>query len=102
MEIEIIKSPSEGVLRILKSRSAQNEFFEDKPIDAVGLVQGKLAEMFVATDIAEKAADVKVVEIRGMCPQHFTMIAVLGDTSAVNEALANVASQHTERRNKKW
>jgi microcompartment protein CcmL/EutN len=59
----------------------------------VGLVQGQLAEMLMAADIAEKAAQVAVEEVRGICPQHITMIAVFGDIAAVEAALKAI-QQH--------
>ena len=39
-------------------------------IDAIGLVQGRMIEMVVAADIAEKAVGVTVEDIRGSCPQN--------------------------------
>ena len=52
MDIEIIKSPSDGVVEMLQRRSSSKNFFENKDWDTVGLVQGKLSEMLVAADIA--------------------------------------------------
>jgi len=101
MDIEIIKSPSAGVVEMLKRRASAKDFFDDKSWDAVGLVQGRLSEMLVAADIAEKKANVRVEEIRGICPQHFTMIAVFGDTASVNEALNSISHAFGERRGKK-
>ena len=101
MDIQIIKSPSGGVVEMLKRRSPEKDFFKDRAWDAVGLVQGKLSEMLVAADIAEKKANVKVEEIMGICPQHFTMIAVFGDTASVNEALDSISQAFGERRVKK-
>ena len=101
MDIEIIKSPSDGVVEMLQRRSSSKNFFENKVWDTVGLVQGKLSEMLVAADIAEKTANVKVEEIRGICPQHFTMIAVFGDTASVSEALNSITQKFGERRGKK-
>lgn len=97
MDIQIIKSPSKGTLKMLKRRSFQNDFLKDNICDAVGLVQGKLSEMFVASDIAEKAADVLVEEIMGVCPQHFTLIAIFGDTASVTVALAAISKTFKEK-----
>ncbi|HVI42879.1 MAG TPA: BMC domain-containing protein [Anaerovoracaceae bacterium] len=101
MDIEIIKSPSDGVVEMLQRRSSSKNFFENKVWDTIGLVQGKLSEMLVAADIAEKTANVRVEEIRGICPQHFTMIAVFGDTASVSEALNSISQTFGERRGKK-
>ena len=76
---------------MLKRRSYQNDFLKDHMYDTVGLVQGKLSEMFVASDIAEKSADVLVEEIKGVCPQHFALIAIFGDTASVTVALAAIS-----------
>jgi ethanolamine utilization microcompartment shell protein EutS len=101
MDIEIIKSPSAGVVEMLQRRSSVKIFFENNGWDTIGLVQGKLSEMLVAADIAEKKANVRVEEIKGVCPQHFTMIAVFGDTASVNEALSSISQTFGERRQKK-
>lgn len=91
MDIEIIKSPSKGTLQMLKGRSHRKNFLEECVYDTVGLVQGKLLEMFVASDIGEKAADVWVEEIQGVCPQHFALIAIFGDTTSVTVALTAIS-----------
>lgn len=93
MNIQFIKSPSKGALAILARRSpGMPELAQERP-DAVGLVQGTLAEMITAADIAEKAAQINVEEIRGICPQHVTMIAIYGDTAAVEFALREIADK---------
>ncbi|WP_227763233.1 BMC domain-containing protein [Zhaonella formicivorans] len=92
MKIEFIKSPSPGTMAILARRMANGTLCEHPP-GAVGLVQGQLAEMLMAADIAEKAAQVAVEEVRGICPQHITMIAVFGDIAAVEAALKAI-QQH--------
>ncbi|GAB4256821.1 BMC domain-containing protein [Thermincola ferriacetica] len=93
MHIQFIKSPSRGALSMLARRSPGQPDLEQNPPAAIGLVQGNLAEMVAAADIAEKAAQVKVEEIRGVCPQHFTMIAIYGDTAAVECALKDIAGR---------
>ena len=59
-------------------------------IISLGLIQGPLAEIIVAGDVAEKASSVDITEIPGVCPQHITMIGVFGDTASVSEALKAV------------
>jgi ethanolamine utilization microcompartment shell protein EutS len=93
MDFQIIKQPSSGVIKMLESRTLIRDFFKDSSFDTIGLVQGKLTEMFVAADIAEKASGVDVLEIKGICPQHFTMIAVFGDTASVEEAMDRIKAQ---------
>ncbi|MDR1421807.1 MAG: BMC domain-containing protein [Coriobacteriales bacterium] len=93
MDFQIIKQPSPGVIKMLESRVLIRDFFAEKTFDTIGLVQGKLTEMFVAADIAEKASGVDALEIKGICPQHFTMIAIFGDTAAVTEAMDRIKAQ---------
>ncbi|KRK84029.1 hypothetical protein FC78_GL001035 [Companilactobacillus bobalius DSM 19674] len=59
-------------------------------IDAVGLVQGRLIEMVVASDIAEKAVGVTTEDIRGSCPQNMIMLAIFGDTASVTSAIEEI------------
>ena len=90
LTIKTMNSPSAGVIRILMRKISDDHIKEDLQkglITSLGLVQGQLAEILVAADIAEKASAVEVAEINGICPQHITLIGVFGDTSAVSEAL---------------
>jgi ethanolamine utilization microcompartment shell protein EutS len=89
VKIQFIKSPSPGTMAILARRRAGNPQ-TTHATDAVGLVQGALAEMIAAADVAEKAAQVDVEEIRGICPQHVTLIAIFGDIADVDAALKAV------------
>ena len=57
---------------------------------AIGLVQGKVIDMVCASDVAEKAAGVESFDVKGLCPQHMTMIALVGDTSSVEAALNQI------------
>ena len=91
--IKTINSPSKGTIGIIlrkindediKSRLKVGEF------NSLGLIQGHLAEIIVAGDIAEKSSNVEVAEISGVCPQHITMIGIFGDTAEVSEALKAV------------
>lgn len=88
VDIKIIKSPAAGAVEMLNRRRPLLKPAKDKiTFDTIGLVQGKLIDMVVAADIAEKAASVHVEEIRGVCPQHFVLLALYGDTSSVEAAL---------------
>lgn len=95
MDIKIIKSPSPGTLEILTRRKGSGkESLEG--VAAIGLVQGKMIEMIVATDIAEKAVGVTVEDIRGSCPQNMIMIAIFGDTASVEAALLQIRNSQEE------
>lgn len=99
MDYRIIKSPSSGTLEILGRRRTSGKNGQEERFDAVGLIQGKVIDMIYAADIAEKAAGVFAEDIRGLCPQHITPLAVFGDTASVEAALRSVRN-HFERDSK--
>ena len=88
MDIRIIKSPSAGTVDILLRRKGSDRNTLPPCTDAIGLVQGKMIDMVVAADIAEKAVGVTVEDIRGSCPQNMILLAIFGDTASVESALA--------------
>lgn len=90
MEYRIIKSPSQGTMDILLRRKSSPSTNSVRSYDAVGLVQGRLIDMVVAADIAEKAAGVVVEDIKGHCPQNLIMLAIFGDTASVEAAMADI------------
>jgi len=90
MECRIIKSPSKGTLDILFRRKGSPVTTEIPEYDAVGLVQGRLIDMVVAADVAEKTAGVVVEDIKGSCPQNLIMIAIFGDTASVEAAIQGI------------
>ena len=93
MKIELIISPAIGVREILNRRgSGVIDYVAANP-GAIGLIEGNLANILKAADIAEKSAAVNVEEIRGLCPQHVVMIAISGDVAAVKHALNQIQSQ---------
>ena len=96
MDYRIIKSPSKTTFDILKRRIGSSVISEMDRVGAVGLVQGKMIEMFCALDIAEKEADVAVGDVKGNCPQHMIMIAIFGDVAAVEAAMQNIKCQMEE------
>jgi hypothetical protein len=87
----IISHPSPGVFEFLRQRvgaSGKKVFAEaEVPFTAVGLVQGKLVDMIAAADVAEKAGNVRVFDLRGLCPQHITMIGIFGDIADVKASI---------------
>lgn len=93
MDIRIIKSPSAGTVDILLRRKGSDRNTLPPCTDAIGLVQGKLIDMVVAADIAEKAVGVTVEDIRGSCPQNMILLAIFGDTASVESALAQIQQE---------
>ena len=91
---QFITQPGPGVIDILLARMGPSAKKTLGVLDfsAVGLVQGKLLDMMAAADVAEKAADVQVFDLKGTCPQHLTMIGIFGDIAAVRTALDAVGN----------
>lgn len=90
MDFRFIKSPTEGTKRSLSKRMGVEGKEALKDASAIGLMQGKLIEMVYAIDVAEKSANVIVEDIKGICPQHMTSIAILGDTASVQSAIEEI------------
>ncbi|WP_290920740.1 BMC domain-containing protein [Halodesulfovibrio sp.] len=90
MDFRIIKSPSAGALNILLRRKGSGKATIEEPVDAVGLIQGKMIDMVVAADIAEKSVGVVVEDIKGNCPQNMILLAIMGDTASVESAMAEI------------
>ena len=86
---QFITHPGHGVIEMLTTRmgASAKKSMEVLDFSAVGLVQGRLLDMIAASDVAEKAADVSVFDLKGTCPQHTTMIGIFGDIAAVRTAL---------------
>lgn len=96
MDFRIIKSPSAGTRALIKRRMGIIGESELDLADAIGLVQGKMIDMVCAADIAEKAVGVEVYDVRGLCPQHMTLLAIFGDTASVKGALAEIENKLKE------
>ena len=96
MDFRIIKSPSQGTIDILARRKGSGKAMDLECIDAVGLVQGKMIEMIVASDIAEKAVGVTVEDIKGSCPQNMILLAIFGDTASVESAIKEIKQKIRE------
>lgn len=96
MEFRIIKSPSRGTIDILMRRKGSAKSETPECIDAIGLVQGRMIDMVVAADIAEKAVGVTVEDIRGSCPQNMILLAIFGDTASVESALREIKEKSEE------
>lgn len=99
MDYRIIKAPTEGTCQILQRRIDPAMKVNVAEAQAIGMVQGRLCDMVFASDVAEKASGVRVVDIRGNCPQNMIMIAILGDTASVETALAQIKIQLDNQKN---
>jgi hypothetical protein len=89
--IRIISHPSPGVFEFLRQRvgAVGKKILSEAevPYSAIGLIQGKVVDMIAAADVAEKAASVRVFDLKGICPQHVTMIGIFGDIADVKASL---------------
>ncbi|AXG38055.1 BMC domain-containing protein [Enterococcus gilvus] len=100
MDFRIIKSPSKGTLEIITKRMGVNQTTKDidfKQFDAIGLIQGKLIDMVCASDLAEKAAGIIAVDVRGSCPQNMILLAIFGDTASVETAIEDIKQKMKKR-----
>ncbi|MEZ0575144.1 BMC domain-containing protein [Halodesulfovibrio aestuarii] len=93
MEFRIIKSPSPAVLAMLTRRKGSGSSSHLVSTGAVGLVQGKVIDMIVAADIAEKSVGVVVEDIKGTCPQNMVAMAMLGDIASVEAAMSAIKTK---------
>ena len=104
LTIKILNSPSKGTMRILQRKVCDDqikEMLQDEKVRAIGLVQGSVADVIMAADVAEKASNVEISEINGNCPQHITMLGIFGDIAAVNEAINAIKTWEKEDATKK-
>lgn len=90
MRIEIIQSPSKGTMDMIINRIGNRFNQYEINTDALGLIQGSVVDMICATDIAEKAANIKTFDIRGNCPQNAIMVAIFGDIASVETAVSAI------------
>ena len=90
MKYQIIKQPSKSTVNILKSRIGYKTETFPENFSAIGLVQGLIIDMIVASDIAEKADAVTAFDIKGSCPQNMVLLAIFGDTAGVEDAIKKI------------
>lgn len=90
MDYRIIQSPTKGTVDAISKRVHPAAFQSVEKFDAIGLIQGRMLDMFYAMDIAEKSAGVTVLDVKGSCPQNMILIAVFGDIASVESALDTV------------
>lgn len=93
MKYALIERPSSGTLNILRRKTMDErlqEIIDSGNAEALGICQGTVLEILVASDVAEKTAGVVATEVNGTCPNHMTCLAVTGDTSAVKAAMDGI------------
>lgn len=90
MEYKIIQSPSKGTLEAISKRVTAGMFDKIENFDAIGLIQGRMIDMIYAMDVAEKAAGVTVLDVKGSCPQNMILVGIFGDTASVKSAVEAV------------
>ena len=91
-------SPTHFTLAPRGRRQGSGAGRELGPVDAVGLIQGRMIEMVCAADVAEKAVGVTVEDIRGNCPQNMILLAIFGDTASVEAAMDEIRRREKEGR----
>lgn len=101
MIIRFINNISPGTIEILSRKiddKRVKELIAQNNVSALGLCQGDIAEMIVASDIAEKSSNVIVGEITGNCPQHFVCLGIFGDTASVKNALGALEKELVKKK----
>lgn len=95
MNARIINAPRPEVMHMLERRMPPDarSRLQERPFDAVGLVQTSLPDLYYYADLAQKASNVFTVELFGSCPQHITTLAFFGETSAVHTALQAIRNE---------
>ncbi|MCR4891814.1 MAG: BMC domain-containing protein [Lachnospiraceae bacterium] len=94
MKYAIIDRPAAGTLQIIKRKAfdkRMQDMIDNSPrIESLGICQGSVLEVVVASDVAEKASDVLAGELNGTCPNHITCLVVMGSTAAVKSAMDSI------------
>lgn len=88
LRTKIIRAPGAKTLKIISDRI--KNFDSKSSPGAVGLVHGMVHEIIYAADIAEKAANVDIYDVRGNCPQTMTTIAIVGSVVDVETSLRQI------------
>lgn len=91
----LIQAPRPSTIAMLLRRMPPDcrKEIQGKRIDAVGLVQTDLPNLFYLADVGVKSGSVSAVELHGTCPQHINTIGFFGDTAAVQSAMKAVQAQ---------
>lgn len=94
LKIRVIKQVSEGTKDIVCARcKTGNLTKESMDSKALALLHGDVCDLIYAGDLAQKEADTIVFEIGGTCPQHLTCLGILGEVSAVEEAVKRIEKE---------
>ena len=96
MKYAIIDRPTAGTLNIVQRKAFDKrlqDMIQDTKVEALGICQGSVLEVVVASDVAEKASDVLSGELNGTCPNHITCLVVLGSTSSVKQAMESIKNK---------
>lgn len=92
-QFRIISAPSDGIKEMLLRKANVNTQLKEKILHectAIGMFQASVTDCYYYADIAQKSGEVVAVEINGSCPQRLTMIAVFGNLSSVQAAVAAI------------
>ena len=90
MTFVIIDKPAAATQGIVYRKTIDKrvrEAIDQGRVEALGICQGTVQEVVVASDVAEKAAEVIAGELNGTCPNHITCLVFVGSTSAVKNAM---------------
>lgn len=87
LTFELVIKPSENFRKILLRRMPDVDKQNPPVMGAVLLIQGQVAQILAALDIAVKASSVRGYEVVGNCPQHINTIAIIGNVAQVKQAL---------------
>lgn len=93
MKVAVIHRPSAATLSMIERKAYDpliRKTLAEDGAESVGICQGSVLEIIVASDIAEKTANVIAGELNGSCPQHMTCLVVIGKTSAVTAAIDTI------------
>lgn len=99
MKYTVIERPSEGTVNIIRRKAFDERIkkrLDEFSGETLGICQGTVLEILVASDAAEKTAGVVSGEVNGTCPNHMTCLAILGETSAVKAAIEGIKRRMEE------
>ncbi len=86
--LRLVVKPTDALKSMTLRRMPLEQRKEAEKISwgALLFVQGQVADILAATDIATKAARVYASELTGNCPQHINTVAFVGSVADVRQA----------------